>query len=79
MNTKNKIPYFLDIMPQIEDYEAFKKGKPMQIDLTKTEESYRKLYGFNGNLDDYVFENDTPTYIYGLENAKNYKKTNPHR
>lgn len=25
MNTKNKIPYFLDIMPQIEDYEAFKK------------------------------------------------------
>ena len=62
-----------------QDYEAFKKGKPMQIDLTKTEESYRKLYGFNGNLDDYVFENDTPTYIYGLENAKNYKKTNPHR
>ena len=25
MNTKNKMPYFLDIMPQIEDYEAFKK------------------------------------------------------
>lgn len=25
MTTKNKIPYFLDIMPQIEDYEAFKK------------------------------------------------------
>ena len=25
MKTKNKIPCFLDIMPQIEDYEAFKK------------------------------------------------------
>ena len=25
MTTKNKIPCFLDIMPQIEDYEAFKK------------------------------------------------------
>ena len=25
MITKNKIPYFIDIMPHVEDYEAFKK------------------------------------------------------
>lgn len=25
MITKNKIPYFIDIMPHVEDYDAFKK------------------------------------------------------
>lgn len=25
MVTKNKIPYFIDIMPHVEDYDAFKK------------------------------------------------------
>lgn len=25
MDTKNKIPYFIDIMPHVEDYDAFKK------------------------------------------------------
>ena len=59
-----------------QDYEALKNGTPIQIDLSKTEETYRKLYGFNGLLDDYSFEYETPTYIYGLENAKNYKSSN---
>lgn len=26
--------------------------------------------------DDYSFEYESPTYIYGLENAKNYKSSN---
>ncbi len=59
-----------------EDYEALKNGTPTQIDLTKTEETYRKLYGYNGFFDGYDFEYETPTYIYGLENAKNYKNSN---
>lgn len=59
-----------------EDYDALKNGTPIQIDLTKTEETYRKLYGFNGSLDDYDFDYETPIYIYGLENAKNYKSSN---
>lgn len=59
-----------------QDYEALKNGTPIQIDLSKTEETYRKLYGFNGLLDDYSFEYERPTYIYGLENAKNYKSSN---
>lgn len=61
-----------------QDYENFKDGTPTPIDLSKTEETYRKLYGFNGSLDDYDFENKTPTYIYGLENAKNYKNSKTH-
>ena len=59
--------------------QALKAGTPIQIDLSKTEETYRKLYGFNGFLDDYNFEYETPTYVYGLENAKNYKSSNPRK
>lgn len=55
-----------------EDYETLKRGIPMQLDLTKTEEKYRKLYGFNGALDDYTFENNPPVYVYGLDNTRNY-------
>lgn len=58
-----------------QDYEALKSGEPISIDLTKTEETYRKLYGYNGSLDDYVFEYQTPIYIYGLENAKDFKNS----
>ncbi len=58
------------------DFETLKSGTPMQIDLAKTEETYRKLYGFNGCLDDYVFDSKMPTYVYGLENAKNYINSN---
>ena len=25
MDTKNKLPYFIDIMPHVEDYDTFKK------------------------------------------------------
>lgn len=59
-----------------QDYETLKAGTPIQINLSKTEETYRKLYGYNGSLDEYDFEQETPVYIYGLENAKNYKQTN---
>ncbi len=62
-----------------QEYENLKDGKPTQIDLSKTEETYRKLYGFNGSLDDYDFENETPTYIYGIENAKKYKNSKTHK
>ena len=62
-----------------QDYDALKNGTPTKIDLTKTERNYRQLYGYNGSLDEYEFEHETPTYVYGLENAKNYKKSNQHR
>lgn len=56
-----------------EGYESFRNGIPTQIDLTKTEENYRKLYGYNGRLDDYDFERVSPVYVFGLSNAKDYK------
>lgn len=62
-----------------QDYEALKNGIPMQIDLSKTEENYRKLYGYDGSLDNYKFENENPIYVYGLENAKKYKNSNPRK
>ncbi len=49
-----------------ENYESFKSGVPYKADLTKAEQTYRKLYGFNGLLDNCVFEGETPTYIYGI-------------
>ena len=79
INGNNKISFGFYKAFGRQDYEALKNGTPTQIDLTKTEETYRKLYGYNGSLDNYDFEYETPTYIYGLENAKNYKKSNPRR
>lgn len=79
INGNKKISFGFYKLFHSQDYEALKNGTQMPIDLTKTEETYRKLYGFNGSLDDYDFEYETPTYIYGLENAKNYKKSNPRR
>lgn len=61
-----------------EEYERLKNGESMQIDLSKTEKNYRDLYGYDGELDDYIFEDKTPIYIYGLKNAKNYKSSNKH-
>lgn len=79
INGNKKISFGFYKLFHSQDYEALKNGTPMPIDLSKTEETYRKFYGFNGSLDDYDFEYETPTYIYGLENAKNYKKSNPRR
>ena len=79
INGNNKISFGFYKAFGRQDYETLKNGTPTQINLTKTEETYRKLYGYNGNLDNYDFEYETPTYIYGLENAKNYKKSNPRR
>ena len=59
-----------------QDYEKLKNGIPIQIDLSTTEKLYREFYGDNGFLDDYSFKYETPTYIYGLENAKNYISSN---
>lgn len=56
-----------------EEYESLKNGIPYMIDLTKTESAYRKLYGWNGMLDDYSFNGDTPYYTYGLDAAKKMK------
>lgn len=50
-----------------EDYEKLINGIPIQIDLTKTEYNYRKLYGWNGSLDNAVFEGDEPTYTIGID------------
>lgn len=69
-NNKRSFGFYKSFRRQ--EYETFKSGTPVQIDLSKTEETYRKLYGFNGILDGYSFECETPIYVYGLENAKNY-------
>ena len=50
-----------------QDYAALKEGKPIQIDLTKTEQTYRKMYGYDGRLDDCKFEYEPGIYIYGLK------------
>lgn len=76
INGNNKLSFGFYAVFRRRDYEALKNGTPTQIDLTETEETYRKLYGYNGSLDDYDFEYETPIYIFGLENAKNYKKSN---
>lgn len=76
INGNNKLSFGFYAVFRSQDYEALKNGTPTQIDLTETEETYRKLYGYNGSLDDYDFEYETPIYIFGLENAKNYKKSN---
>jgi hypothetical protein len=57
-----------------EGYESLKSGEPYRIDLTKTEQAYRKLYGWNGMLDEYSFSGDTPCYTYGLDAAKKNDK-----
>lgn len=49
-----------------EDYEKLMSGLPVKMELSKTEENYRRLYDLG---DEYVFEGDTPTYIAGLEHA----------
>lgn len=59
-----------------EEYKLLKMGQPYKIDLTKTEEAYRKLYGWNGMLDDYTFDGDTPCYTFGLDAAQKMKTQN---
>lgn len=58
-----------------DDFDDLKGGKPITMNLINTERNYRRLYGSTGSLDDYVFEKVSPVYIYGLENAKKYKRT----
>lgn len=53
-----------------EDYDRFISGVPIKLDLSKTEINYRKLYS---SLDGLTFEDISPTYIYGLNNAREYK------
>ena len=60
-----------------EEYNSLIMGEPHRIDLTKTEKAYRQLYGWNGLLDDYTFDGDTPYYIFGLDAAKKMKTPNP--
>ena len=55
-----------------QEFETLKSGTPITIDLSRTERNYRNLY----RLDGYEFKYETPTYIYGLENAKKHKISN---
>ena len=47
------------------------------VGKTPFEKAYRQLYGWNGLLDDYTFDGDTPCYIFGLDAAKKMKTPNP--
>ena len=53
-----------------EDYEFFKQGIPTELDLSKTEVNYRRLYG--NALDGYEFKDEHPVYVYGLDASRNY-------
>lgn len=53
-----------------EDYESFKQGIPTELDLSKTELNYRRLYG--NALDGYEFKDEHPVYVYGLDASRNY-------
>ena len=63
-NQKSSFGYFKAL--RRDDYEKLINGEQIKIDLTKTEENYRKLYGYNGSLDDAVFEGEEPTYSIGV-------------
>lgn len=65
---KSSFGYFKAL--KYDDYEKFKNGEPIKIDLTKTEENYRRLYGYNGALDGAIFEGEQPTYSIGMEKIK---------
>lgn len=49
-----------------EEYGLLKEGMPINVDLNKTEEKYRRKYSISN---DYVFEPIESTYIFGLGNA----------
>ena len=53
-----------------EEYDELMSGLPVKIDLSKTEQNYRKLYNLG---DEYTFEGDTPTYVAGLDNKEKVK------
>lgn len=53
-----------------EDYEAFKQGIPMPLDLNKTELNYRRIYG--DILDGYELKDETDIYVYGLDASRKY-------
>jgi len=55
-----------------EDYDEFISGKPIKIDLSETEEDYRRIYGKSGYLDGYNLVPEDITYTYGQENQKVY-------
>jgi hypothetical protein len=55
-----------------EDYDKFLLGEPLQIDLSKTEEDYRRIYGPSGYLDGYLFVRESHTYTYGSQDQKTY-------
>lgn len=59
-----------------EEYETLLSGLPVWLELSNTEKWTRVLYGSDGSLDDYSFDYETPTYVFGLENAKKHKESN---
>ncbi len=68
---KYSFGYYCGMQPTV--FENFKSGEPFRPDLTKVENTYRKLYGWNGLLDGCLFEGDTPVYTYGLGYSHNRK------
>ncbi len=53
-----------------EDYESFKQGIPTELDLSKTEKNYRRLYG--SALDGYEFKDERHIYVYGEYAGRDY-------
>ena len=53
-----------------EEKEDLLKGKTVKMELSKTENNYRKYYNLDENL---KFEADLPEYTYGINNAKKMK------
>ena len=67
-NKKISLGYFKSFKK--ENYESFIQGIPTELDLSKTEGNYRKLYG--DALDGYEFKDEHPIYVYGLDAGRNY-------
>ncbi len=67
-NSKRSYGYFKAL--KRDEYERLINGQPLKLDLTKTEQIYRQLYGFNGSLDDYTFDGELATYTIGINKIK---------
>ena len=53
-----------------DDYERLISGSPIEIDFTRTEKNYRQIYGFDGSLDNSVFEGEPAVYRIGLSRER---------
>lgn len=57
-----------------EEYDKMKSGEAITLDVTRSGENTKKLYGWNGALDGYELKKEMPTYGIGLGKVKLEKR-----